>query len=120
ARRVRPRATAPPFLLRLRLLAMAAGPSLLTWVVLAKLVLVAAELAAIWVLVRALRVRSDGAAVGPGEAPRWPLLLIGWNPMVLQSIAMSAHVDSLLLLVLALAILGHRRGGAPAGVRARV
>jgi len=100
----------PPFLLLLRLLAMAAGPSLLTWVVLAKLVLVAAELAAIWVLVSALRVRSDGAAVGLGEDPRWPLLLIGWNPMVLQSIAMSAHVDSLLLLVLALAILAHRRG----------
>jgi hypothetical protein len=79
-------------------------------VVLAKLVLVAAELAAIWVLVLALRVRPDGAAVGPGEDPRWPLLLIGWNPMVLQSIAMSAHVDSLLLLVLALAILAHRRG----------
>jgi alpha-1,6-mannosyltransferase len=100
----------PPFLLLLRLLAMAAGPSLLTWVVLAKLVLVAAELAAIWVLVRALQVPADGAAVGPGEHPRWPLLLIGWNPMVLQSIAMSAHVDSLLLLVLALAILAHRRG----------
>src|SRR5215217_3913301 len=95
----------PPFLLLLRLLATVAGPSLLTWVVLTKLVLVAAELAALWVLVRALR-----AAPGLGEDPRWPLLLIGWNPMVLQSIAMSAHVDSLLLLVLALAILAHRRG----------
>jgi hypothetical protein len=95
----------PPFLLLLRLLAMAAGPSLLTWVVLTKLVLVAAELAAIWVLVRALR-----AAPSLGEDPRWPLLLIGWNPMVLQSIASSAHVDALLLLVLALAILAHRRG----------
>ena len=95
----------PPFLLLLRLLATVAGPSLLTWVVLAKLVLVAAELAAIWVLVRALR-----AAPGLGEDPRWPLLLIGWNPMVLQSIAMSAHVDALLLLVLATAILAHRRG----------
>ena len=42
----------PPFLLLLRLLAMVAGPSLLTWVVLTKLVLVAAELAAIWLLVR--------------------------------------------------------------------
>jgi alpha-1,6-mannosyltransferase len=113
----------PPFLLLLRLLAMAAGPSLLTWVVLAKLVLVAAELAAIWVLVRALGVRPNRRgpgdpegvprsipAVGPGQDRRWPLLLIGWNPMVLQSIAMSAHVDSLLLLVLALAILAHRRG----------
>gem|GEM_PF-1211796 len=95
----------PPFLLLLRLLATAAGPSLLTWVVLTKLVLVAAELAALWVLVRALRAAPD-----LGEDPRWPLLLIGWNPMVLQSIAMSAHVDSLLLLVLALAILAHRRG----------
>jgi alpha-1,6-mannosyltransferase len=102
----------PPFLLLLRLGAMVAGPSLLTWVVLAKLVLVAAELAAIWVLVLALR-----SAPGPGaprldglEDPRWPLLLIGWNPMVLQSIAMSAHVDALLLLLLALAILAHRRG----------
>jgi alpha-1,6-mannosyltransferase len=99
----------PPFLLLLRLGAMAAGPSLLTWVVLAKLVLVAAELAALWVLVRALRVAPGGPA-GPVEDPRWPLLLIGWNPMVLQSIAMSAHVDSLLLLVLAVAVLAHRRG----------
>jgi len=73
--------------------------------VLTKLVLVAAELAAIWLLVRALR-----AAPRLGEDPRWPLLLIGWNPMVLQSIAMSAHVDALLLLVLAGAILAHRRG----------
>jgi alpha-1,6-mannosyltransferase len=95
----------PPFLLLLRLLATVAGPSLLTWVVLTKLVLVAAELAAMWVLARALRAAPD-----LGEDPRWPLLLIGWNPMVLQSIAMSAHVDSLLLLVLALAILAHRRG----------
>jgi alpha-1,6-mannosyltransferase len=99
----------PPFLLLLRLLATVAGPSLLTWVVLAKLVLVAAELAALWLLVRALRV-APGGPVGPGEDPRWPLLLIGWNPMVLQSIAMSAHVDALLLLVLAAAILAHRRG----------
>jgi alpha-1,6-mannosyltransferase len=95
----------PPFLLLLRLLATLSGPSMLAWVVLAKLVLVAAELAAIWLLVRALR-------AGPhlGEDPRWPLLLIGWNPMVLQSVAMSAHVDALLLLVLAVAILAHRRG----------
>jgi hypothetical protein len=105
----------PPFLLLLRLLAMAAGPSLLTWVVLAKLVLVAAELAAIWLLVRALRAgpAREGPPVGavaPGPDPRWPLLLLGWNPMVLQSIAMSAHVDALLLLVLAGAILAHRRG----------
>jgi alpha-1,6-mannosyltransferase len=96
----------PPFLLLLRLLASIAGPSLLTWVVLAKLILVAAELAAIWLLVRALRA-DPGAG---GQDPRWPLLLIGWNPMVLQSIAMSAHVDALLLLVLAAAILAHRRG----------
>jgi alpha-1,6-mannosyltransferase len=96
----------PPFLLLLRLLATIAGPSLLTWVVLAKLVLVAAELVAIWLLVRALRA-DPGAG---GQDPRWPLLLIGWNPMVLQSIAMSAHVDALLLLVLAAAILAHRRG----------
>jgi hypothetical protein len=95
----------PPFLLLLRLLAGAAGPSMLAWVVLAKLVLVAAELAAIWVLVRALR-----PAPAEDPDPRWPLLLIGWNPMVLQSIAMSAHVDSLLLLGLAAAILAHRRG----------
>jgi alpha-1,6-mannosyltransferase len=99
----------PPFLLLLRLLAMAAGPSLLSWVVLTKLVLVAAELAAIWLLVRALRV-APGRSVAQGQDPRWPLLLIGWNPMVLQSIAMSAHVDALLLLVLAGAVLAHRRG----------
>jgi alpha-1,6-mannosyltransferase len=95
----------PPFLLLLRLLAMAAGPSILTWVVLAKLVLVAAELAALWLLVRTLR-----AAPEQGEDPRWPLLLIGWNPMVLQAVAMSAHVDALLLVVLAGSVLAHRRG----------
>jgi hypothetical protein len=99
----------PPFLLLLRLLAAVAGPSLLTWVVLCKLILVAAELAAVWLLVLALRVPPAGP-VGPGQDPRWPLLLIGWNPMVLQSIAMSAHVDALLLLVLAAAVLAHRRG----------
>ncbi|HEV2870253.1 MAG TPA: hypothetical protein VG409_02435, partial [Actinomycetota bacterium] len=99
----------PPFLLLLRLLAMAAGPSLLSWVALTKLVLVAAELAAIWLLVRALRV-APGRSVAQGQDPRWPLLLIGWNPMVLQAIAMSAHVDALLLLVLAGAVLAHRRG----------
>jgi hypothetical protein len=98
----------PPFLLLLRLLAMVAGPSLLTWVVLAKLLLVAAELAAIWLLVRTLR--AGPARLEGLEDPRWPLLLIGWNPMVLQSIAMSAHVDALLLLVLAGALLAHRRG----------
>jgi hypothetical protein len=95
----------PPFLLLLRLVAVAAGPSLLAWVVWMKLLLTAAELAAIWLLVRALR--ADPAR---GEDPRWPLLLIGWNPMVLQSIGMSAHVDALLLLVLAGALLAHRRG----------
>jgi len=95
----------PPFLLLLRLLAAAAGPSLLAWVVWMKLLLTAAELAAIWLLVRALR-----ADPSRGEDPRWPLLLIGWNPMVLQSIGMSAHVDALLLLVLAGALLAHRRG----------
>jgi hypothetical protein len=95
----------PPFLLLLRLLAVAAGPSLLAWVVWMKLLFTAAELAAIWLLVRALR--ADPAR---GEDPRWPLLLIGWNPMVLQSIGMSAHVDALLLLVLAGALLAHRRG----------
>ena len=109
----------PPFLLLLRLMATVAGPSLLTWVVLSKLVLVGAELAAIWLLVRALRVGPSRRGLGnPAgvpqleglEDPRWPLLLIGWNPMVLQSFAMSAHVDALLLLVLAGAILAHRRG----------
>jgi hypothetical protein len=95
----------PPFLLLLRPVAVAAGPSVLAWVVWMKLLLTAAELAAIWLLVRALR--ADPAQ---GEDPRWPLLLIGWNPMVLQSIGMSAHMDALLLLVLAGALLAHRRG----------
>jgi hypothetical protein len=99
----------PPFLLLLRLLAAVAGPSLLTWVVLAKLLLVAAELAAIWLLVRSLRAPA-GPTVAAGQDPRWPLLLLGWNPLVLQSIAMSAHVDALPLLVLAAAVLAHRRG----------
>src|SRR5215208_1092425 len=54
-----------------------------------------------------LPLRADPDA---GQDPRWPLLLIGWNPMVLQSIAMSAHVDALLLLVLAASNRDHRRG----------
>jgi hypothetical protein len=96
----------PPFLLLLRGVAVVAGPSLLAWVVWIKLLLTAAELAAVGLLVRA--VRTDPAAAG--QDPRWPLLLIGWNPMVLQAIPMSAHVDALLLLVLAGALLAHRRG----------
>jgi hypothetical protein len=96
----------PPFLLLLRLVAWAAGPSLLAWVVWMKLLLTAAELAAVWLLVRTLR----GDRGAGGQDPRWPLLLLGWNPMVLQAIPMSAHVDALLLLVLAGALLAHRRG----------
>jgi hypothetical protein len=94
----------PPFLLLLRAVAELAGPSLLAWVLWMKVLLVAAEAAGIWVLVTALR----GDRPEP-QAPGWPVLLIAWNPMVLQSIAMSAHVDALLLLLVALAVLAHRR-----------
>jgi hypothetical protein len=103
----------PPFLLLLRGVAVLAGPSLLAWVVWMKVLLVAAEAVGIWVLVRALRPAPGAAGETVGEAPQspgWPVLLLAWNPMVLQSIAMSAHVDALLLLVVALAVLAHRRG----------
>jgi hypothetical protein len=92
----------PPFLLLLRLVAVLAGPSLLAWVIWMKLLLVAAELAAVWLLVRVARER--------GGDPGWPLLLIACNPMVLQAVAMSAHVDALLLLLVAGALLAHGRG----------
>ncbi len=92
----------PPFLLLLRLVAVLAGPSLLAWVIWMKLLLVAAELAAVWVLVRVARDR--------GGDPGWPLLLVACNPMVLQAVAMSAHVDALLLLLVACALLAHGRG----------
>jgi hypothetical protein len=92
----------PPFLLLLRLVAALAGPSLLAWVIWMKLLLVAAELAAVWVLVRVVRRR--------GGDPGWPLLLIACNPMVLQAVAMSAHVDALLLLLVACALLAHGSG----------
>jgi hypothetical protein len=95
----------PPFLLLLRLVAAAAGPSLLAFVVAMKLLLTAAVLLAVGLLARA--VAGDPAA---GGDPRWPVLLIAWNPMVLQAVAMSAHVDALLLLIVALAVLAHRRG----------
>ncbi len=100
----------PPFLLLLRGVAGLAGPSLLAWVIWMKLLLTGAELAAIWLLVRALGV-ADGTAQEGVEVQdrRWPLLVLGWNPMVLQAIAMSAHVDALLLLVVAGAVLAHRR-----------
>jgi hypothetical protein len=100
----------PPFLLLLRGMAQLAGPSLLAWVIWMKLLLTGAELAALLVLVRAVRIRrgtNDGSA--EPQDPRWPLLVLGWNPMVLQAIAMSAHVDALLLLLVAGAILAHRR-----------
>jgi hypothetical protein len=101
----------PPFLLLLRGVAWLAGPSLLAWVIWMKLLLTGAELAALWVLVRAVLIR-DGRDEGSAEPqdPRWPLLVLGWNPMVLQAIAMSAHVDALVLLLVAGAVLAHRRG----------
>jgi hypothetical protein len=95
----------PPFLLLLRGVAMLAGGSMVTWVVVMKLLLTMAELGAVALLVQILRRR------GAGDAARgWPVLLIAWNPMVLQAIPMSAHVDSLLLLVLATALAAHFRG----------
>jgi hypothetical protein len=95
----------PPFLLLLRGVAMLSGGSLLTWVIVMKLLLTAAELGAVALLVRVVRWRgADTATRG------WPVLLIAWNPMVLQAIPMSAHVDSLLLLVLATALAAHYRG----------
>ena len=95
----------PPFLLLLRGVAAVSGESLLTWVILMKVLLTVAELGAVALLVGLLRAR--GAS---GTAQGWPILLIAWNPMVLQAIPMSAHVDSLLLLVLAAAIAAHYRG----------
>ncbi|HYT27252.1 MAG TPA: hypothetical protein VEP73_12290, partial [Actinomycetota bacterium] len=104
----------PPFLLLLRVVAAAAGQSLLAFVVMMKLLLVAAELLAVWMLARALRRRRPGAGGAAGAAgttdARWPVLLIAWNPMVLQAVAMSAHVDALLLLAVAGAVLAHARG----------
>jgi len=124
----------PPFLLLLRGVAALTGPSLLAFVVAMKLLLVAAELLAVWLLARAVAgpggPREPGAAgtgdprwpgaAGSGDPrwpgaagsrdPRWPVLLIAWNPMVLQAVAMSAHVDALLLLAVAGAVLAHRRG----------
>jgi hypothetical protein len=98
----------PPFLLVLRGVAVLAGPSLLAWVIWMKVLLVAAEAAGIWALVRAMR-PVPGSDQPPPQAPGWPVLLLAWNPMVLQSIAMSAHVDALLLLLVGLAVLAHRR-----------
>jgi hypothetical protein len=58
--------------------------------------------------VQTLRRRGGGEGSDPDW--RWPVLLIAWNPMVLQAIAMSAHVDALLLLLVAVALAAHRRG----------
>jgi alpha-1,6-mannosyltransferase len=94
----------PPFLLLLRGVMAVSGESLLTFVILMKLLLTVAELGAVALLVAVLRGRGASRA-----AQGWPILLIAWNPMVLQAIPMSAHVDALLLLVLATAIAGHFR-----------
>jgi hypothetical protein len=95
----------PPFLLLLRGVAALAGESLLTWVILMKVLLTVAELGAVALLVAVLRRRG-----APAAAQGWPILLIAWNPMVLQAIPMSAHVDALLLLVLATAVAAHHSG----------
>jgi hypothetical protein len=92
-----------PFLLLLRGVATLAGPSLLAWVLWMKVILVAAELAGVWLLVRALRDKDP-------QDRGWPVLLIAWNPMVLLSIGMSAHVDAFLLTLVAGTVLAHRRG----------
>lgn len=104
-----------PFLLLLKLVAWVSGPSLLAWVIWMKLLLTAAELGAVGLLARVLRPGPDAgadgaAAVPPAQDRGWPWLLIAWNPMVLQAVAMSAHVDALLLLLLAAALLAHRHG----------
>ena len=102
----------PPFLLLLRLVAIVSGPSILAWVLWMKVLMIVAELGAVALLVHTLRRRADGPGSDPGSDPdpdpRWPILLIAWNPMVLQAIAMSAHVDALLLLLLAVALVAHR------------
>jgi hypothetical protein len=95
----------PPFLLLLRGVVAVSGESLLTFVIVMKLLLTVAELGAVALLVAVLRGRGASRA-----AQGWPILLIAWNPMVLQAIPMSAHVDALLLLVLATAIAAHFRG----------
>jgi len=106
----------PPFLLLLRLVALVSGPSMLAWVLWMKVLLTVAELGAVALLVHTLRARAappggeGGASLLSPPDPRWPVLLIGWNPMVLQAVAMSAHVDALLLLLLAAVLLAHRRG----------
>jgi Glycosyltransferase family 87 len=101
----------PPFLLLLRLVAMVSGPSILAWVLWMKVLLIVAELGAVALLVHTLRRDGNGRdGDGRDPDPRWPILLIAWNPMVLQAIAMSAHVDALLLLLLAVALVAHRRG----------
>lgn len=94
----------PPFLLLLRGVAAVSGQSLLTWVILMKVLLTVAELGAVALLVGVLRGRGASKA-----AQGWPILLIAWNPMVLQAIPMSAHVDALPLLVLATAVAAHHR-----------
>ncbi len=100
----------PPFLLLLRLVAVVSGASMLAWVVWMKVLLTAAELGAVALLVHTLRRGGNGPGPDQDPDPRWPILLIAWNPMVLQAIAMSAHVDALLLLLVAVALVAHRRG----------
>jgi hypothetical protein len=113
----------PPFPMFLYGVAMLAGPSLLAWVVWMKLLLTGFAAIGVWLLVKAVGARPgegaarDGSGNGrPGGAldhardRGWPILLLAWNPMVLQSIAMTAHVDAIVLLLVGGAILAHRRG----------
>jgi hypothetical protein len=108
----------PPFSLFLYGVAVLAGPSLLAWVIWMKLLMTAFAAAGVWLLVRALAVRpaADARWNGRAGAPArrldrgWPILLLAWNPMVLQSIPMTAHVDAIVLTLIAGAILAHRHG----------
>lgn len=96
-------------------IAAAAPGSILRAFALYKVVVLAVDLAAMWLLVRLGR-----EGLEPGRAPRdaatgdraagWALLAFAWNPLVLVTVPLAGEVDIALVALILGAALAHRRG----------
>jgi hypothetical protein len=96
--------------------AKAAGRSLTLAVIELKLVILALDVAVMWLLVTAGRMKGTGASNGDGDGDNrnagWPLLLFAWNPMVLITVPLAGSADIVLAGAFIGAYLARRRGRA--------